>query len=62
MERNAFGGRLVCEDKDLLIEEAPQAYKSAESVVADLAATSVATCVATLIPLLTFKKTREAAQ
>ncbi|MEM9341614.1 MAG: RNA ligase RtcB family protein [Pseudomonadota bacterium] len=60
MERNPFGGHLVCEDKDLLIEESPLAYKSAESVVADLETTGVATRVATLNPLLTFKKTREA--
>jgi release factor H-coupled RctB family protein len=58
MGRNAFGGRLVCEDKDLLIEEAPQAYKSAEAVVADLEALGVARRRAALTPLLTFKKTR----
>lgn len=60
MARNRFGGRLVCEDKDLLIEEAPQAYKSANHVVADLEALQVARRVATLTPLLTFKKTRKA--
>ncbi len=58
MQRNAFGGRVICEDRDLLIEEAPQAYKSAQSVVADLEATGVAQRLATLHPLLTFKKTR----
>ncbi len=59
MQRNAFGGRVICEDRDLLIEEAPQAYKSAQSVVADLEATGVAQRLATLHPLLTFKKTRK---
>lgn len=59
MERNPFGGRIVCEDRDLLIEEAPLAYKSAESVVADLQTTGVAQPVATMHPLLTFKKTRQ---
>lgn len=59
MERNGFGGRLVCEDRDLLIEEAPSAYKSAEQVIADLETTGVATRVATLNPLLTFKKIRQ---
>ncbi len=58
MERTPFGGRVVCEDRDLLIEEAPLAYKSAADVVADLEATNVATRIATLNPLLTFKKTR----
>ncbi len=59
MERTPFGGRVICEDRDLLIEEAPQAYKSAESVVADLQTTGVAHPIATLNPLLTFKKTRK---
>jgi release factor H-coupled RctB family protein len=58
MERTPFGGRVICEDKDLMIEEAPHAYKSAESVVSDLEAMGVAQRIATLNPLLTFKKTR----
>ena len=59
MERTQFGGRVICEDRNLMIEEAPQAYKSAQNVVADLAKTGVAETVATLNPLLTFKKTRK---
>jgi release factor H-coupled RctB family protein len=58
MQRTPFGGRVICEDRDLLIEEAPQAYKSAQAVVADLAAFGVAKPIATLDPILTFKKTR----
>jgi len=61
MQRTPFGGRVICEDRDPLIEEAPLAYKSAASVVADLEATGIATRVATLNPLLTFKKTRREA-
>ena len=62
MERNAFCGQLICEDKDLLIEEAPHAYKSADNVVADLEACAVAHRLARLNPLLTFKKTPREAQ
>ena len=58
MQRTPFGGRIVCEDRDLLIEEAPLAYKSSQAVAADLEATGAAMPVATLHPLLTFKKTR----
>ena len=58
MQRTPFGGRIICEDRDLLIEEAPLAYKSSRAVVADLEATGAATPVATFHPLLTFKKTR----
>jgi release factor H-coupled RctB family protein len=59
MERTPFGGRVICEDRDLLIEEAPHAYKSADSVVSDLETLGVAKRMATLNPLLTFKKTRQ---
>jgi release factor H-coupled RctB family protein len=58
MQRTPFGGRVVCEDRDLLIEEAPLAYKSSHAVVNDLEATGAAAPVATFHPLLTFKKTR----
>lgn len=61
LERNAFGGRIICEDKDMLIEEAPLAYKSSEVVLADLIATGAATQVATFHPVITFKKTRKGA-
>ena len=59
MQQNAYGGRIICEDRDLLIEEAPHAYKSAKSVVADLVETGVVQNIAMLHPLLTFKKTRQ---
>lgn len=58
MQTTPFGGRVICEDRALLVEEAPQAYKSAQSVVADLVATKLAKPVARFNPLLTFKKTR----
>lgn len=60
MQRTIFGGRIICEDRDLLIEEVPLAYKSAQSVAADLKATGAAVPVAKFHPLLTFKKTRKA--
>ncbi len=59
MQRTSFGGRILCEDRDLLIEEAPLAYKSAKSVVEDLERTGAAHSVAEFHPLLTFKKTRD---
>ncbi len=62
MQRTPFGGRVLCEDRDLLIEEAPLAYKSAKSVVEDLECTGAALCVAEFHPLLTFKKTRDGRQ
>ncbi len=58
MQSNAYGGRIICEDRDLMVEEAPQAYKSARSVADDLQTTGVAECIAEFHPLITFKKTR----
>lgn len=56
LERNPFGGVVVCGDHDLLIEEAPDAYKNIERVIADLVEFGLARVVATFRPLVTFKK------
>jgi release factor H-coupled RctB family protein len=55
LQRTALGSRVICEDRDLLYEEAPQAYKDIDRVVADLVAANAATVIATLRPLLTYK-------
>ena len=55
LTRNAFGGVIVCDDRDLLVEEAPEAYKSIDRVIADLAEFGLARVVATFRPLITFK-------
>lgn len=56
LERNPFGGLVVCGDRDLLVEEAPEAYKAIERVIDDLVASGLARVVATFRPLVTFKK------
>jgi len=55
-----LGGRVVCEERDLLYEEAPAAYKNIEAVIGDLVAAGLVFVIATLRPLLTYKtrKTR----
>jgi len=55
----ALGGMVLCEDPDLLIEEAGAAYKSAAGVLADLEGLGLAQSIATLRPVLTYKKTVE---
>lgn len=50
-----LGGRVVCEDRNLLYEEAPSAYKNIESVIADLVAAGLVSVIATLRPLFTYK-------
>ena len=56
LARTSFGGHVVCEDRALLIEEAPGAYKDAAHCLNDLEAAGLATCVASFKPLVTFKK------
>ena len=56
LTRNASGGFIICEDRQLLIEEAPQAYKPSKQVLDDLVGFGLAEPVATLRPLLTYKK------
>ena len=53
--RTPLRGRVICEDRDLLYEEAPQAYKDVDRVVGDLVAVGAASVVASLRPLLTYK-------
>jgi release factor H-coupled RctB family protein len=50
-----LGGRVICEQRELLYEEAPAAYKNINKVVQDLVAAGLVSVVATLRPLLTYK-------
>ncbi|MET0245396.1 MAG: RNA ligase RtcB family protein [Sphingomonas sp.] len=58
LERTPLGGRVICEDRDLIFEEAPQAYKDIHRVVRDLVEAGLVDPVATLRPLLTYKVRR----
>lgn len=60
LAQTGLGSRVVCEERDLLYEEAPGAYKKIEDVIADLVAAGLVSVIATLRPLLTYKtrKTR----
>jgi release factor H-coupled RctB family protein len=50
------GGRVICEDKDLLYEEAPQAYKNIEQVIYDLKRAGFIEVIASYQPVITYKK------
>ena len=54
-----LGGRVVCEERDLLYEEAPAAYKNIEVVIADLVAAGLVSVIATLRPLMTYKTRKQ---
>ncbi len=51
-----LGGRVVCDDSDLLYEEHPDAYKPIEPVVASLVDAGLAVPVASLVPVVTVKR------
>lgn len=55
LRRTALGSDVICDDRDLLYEEAPEAYKSIDRVVGDLTTAGVARVAATLRPLITYK-------
>ncbi|MFP2909765.1 RNA ligase RtcB family protein [Pyxidicoccus sp. 3LFB2] len=55
LTRTAFKSHVVCENKDLLFEEAPPAYKPIDRVVTDLVEAGLVRVVATLAPVLTYK-------
>lgn len=50
-----LGGRVICEPRDLLYEEAPLAYKPIETVINDLVNVGLVRVIATLRPVLTYK-------
>ncbi len=50
-----LGSRVICEERDLLYEEAPAAYKHVEDVVQELVDAGLVSVIAILRPLLTYK-------
>jgi release factor H-coupled RctB family protein len=55
MTKTKFQSKVICGDKDLLFEEAPEAYKNIENVVADLVSFGLCKIIAVMKPVATFK-------
>lgn len=55
LQQTPLGGRVICEERDLLYEEAPAAYKNIDAVINDLVEAGLISVIATLRPLLTYK-------
>jgi len=55
LQRTRLGSHVVCQNRDLLYEEAPQAYKPIDSVVSALEDAGLVRRLARLAPLLTYK-------
>jgi release factor H-coupled RctB family protein len=62
LTRNPFGGLVLCQDRDLLVEEAGDAYKNVDRTIADLGDFGLARVAASFRPLITFKTARGAAK
>ena len=50
-----LGSKVICHDRNLLFQEAPEAYKNIEQVIHSLIDYNLISIVATLRPLMTFK-------
>ena len=55
LTQTSFGSAVICEDKKLLYEEAPEAYKNIEQVIEDLKHYGLIEVIASLKPLITYK-------
>ncbi|WP_336981232.1 RNA ligase RtcB family protein [Altererythrobacter fulvus] len=55
MQRTALGSHVICEDRRLIFEEAPDAYKDIAMVIADLEQAGLIRVIAKLRPLLSYK-------
>jgi release factor H-coupled RctB family protein len=58
LTRTELGSYVICEDRELLYEEAPQAYKNISIVEDDLVQAGLAEVVAVLRPVVTYKVRR----
>ncbi|MGS0943413.1 RNA ligase RtcB family protein [Pseudomonas luteola] len=56
LKRTSLGSRVICEDKALMYEEAPEAYKDIDSIIETLQGASLVTVIARLKPVLTYKR------
>ena len=58
LARTELGSHVICEDKELLYEEAPQAYKNISIVIEDLVKAGLVDVLAMMKPLVTYKVRR----
>jgi release factor H-coupled RctB family protein len=58
LTRTELGSHVICEDRELLYEEAPQAYKNITVVIDDLVREGLVQIIALLRPVVTYKVRR----
>ncbi|WP_434779776.1 RNA ligase RtcB family protein [Neisseria sp. Ec49-e6-T10] len=59
LTRSHFNSRFICDNRELIYEEAPQAYKSIETVIDSLVQAKIIKVLARLKPVLTYKTLKE---
>lgn len=55
LSRTALGSRVICANKQLIYEEAPQSYKSIETVIESMTHLGLIEVIASLKPIMTYK-------
>jgi release factor H-coupled RctB family protein len=55
LKRTGFGSHVICKDRDLIFEEAPEAYKSVQTVLDSMLAAGLVEVIARFKPVLTYK-------
>lgn len=58
LSRTKLGSRVVCEDKNLIFEEAPEAYKSIDNIIDALKSAGLIEVIARFTPIMTYKPKR----
>ncbi len=59
LKKTSLGSRVICEDKDLIYEEAPQAYKNIDIVIQDMVDAGLIKVIAIFRPVITYKTRRK---
>lgn len=59
LKRTGLGGHVICDDRALLYEEAPYAYKNIDQVIQDLLDENLVEVIATFKPLVTYKNRKK---
>ena len=59
LTQTLLGSTVICENRDLLYEEAPDAYKKIENVIDEMVTAGLIKVIATLRPLITYKMRKE---
>lgn len=56
LQKTKMGSRVICEDKQLLYEEAPMVYKNISNVINDLEEANLINIIAIMKPFITYKR------